>query len=335
MHVRRWSRHGGKDCEAHFSADTHRRRRKERHTLRKQHVHAMATPAAQSGQTPIGHTASNTLDATVPGPPKSQQRRQLHVHTRQGFEWDAQSCWMDSSLMAMFYPDPIYDVLYHQFAESQVKYNNIREVLMDIVKELREPDGHPTLHDLRSILAEQTPMTGDQKFAFQREHTFGYVFYFLQEIQKLFGIKSMRAIPPYGTQPRDLHVLEMERCGSKSQDTVQSCLARTYEGWSFVDTDVRHMFIELIDEDRYQVKPQETITFQGHTWQLCAMIVFDCSHFVTYVKQSGQWYLYDDTRALSHLQLQPHEFGRKYYTKGTCRYQYGVQNTFFFYVRGG
>jgi hypothetical protein len=300
-HQRQHQRQGGvqvKSCStAHLTKKKHLSRCRERHNFRSQHVDA-------------------------------------HVHTRQGFEWSAQSCWMDSSLMAMFYPDPMYNVLYDQFAQSNTKFNHIREVLVSIVKELREANGHPSLHSLRSILADETPMIGDQKYAFQREHELGYVFYFLQEIQKLFGVQCMRATPPYGATPRKLYVLEMERCGSAGQDTVQTCLNRTYSRWSFEDmADVRHMFIELIDEDRYTVQPQEEVQFQGYQWQLCSMIVFDCSHFVTYLKQNGGWWLYDDTRALSHMTLKPHTFGQQYYTKGSCRYQYGVQNTFFFYVR--
>ena len=256
-----------------------------------------------------------------------------------GFSWDAQSCWMDSSLMAMFYPDMMYNALYHQFEHSTKCKQNIKETLMQIVREIREDDIELSLHDFRNLLATETPMTGNQKKAFQRDNKFGYVFYFLMEIQKLFGVKCMTAKPPGTNQSSEpsepMYVLEMEKCHSGDSGTVSTCLEKTYKQWTFdpIPDDVKHMFIELLDENRYSVVPEETITFQGHTWILCSMIVFDCSHFVSYLKQGDQWYLYDDTRALSKLSMKPVKFGREYYHKGTCRFQYGVQNTFFFYAK--
>lgn len=245
---------------------------------------------------------------------------------------------MDSSLMAMFYPDAMFNVLYPQFVRATTaKYNRIKTTMLQIITEMRVRGGEPSLHGFRNLLATETPMKGDQKYAFQKEHEMGYVFYFLQEIQKLFSIPCIRARPPYGKRYKNLYVLEMETCGTDGSATVESCLAKTYRRWRFHpgSSKIRHMMIELLDENKHKVQPQERIQFQGVYWSLCSMVVFDCSHFVSYVKQGSQWYLYDDTRAMSHLELKPCEFGRNYYEKGGCRYQYGVQNTFFFYVVEG
>ena len=89
------------------------------------------------------------------------------------------------------------------------------------------------------------------------------------------------------------------------------------------------MVIEMIGKT---VKPEENIEFKGVKWSLCSMIVFDCSHFISYLKQGGKWYLYDDNRSLYHKTLQPYAFG-EYYQRGMCRFRYGIENTFFFYVR--
>lgn len=257
------------------------------------------------------------------------------AHTPYGLPWSAQSCWMDSSLMAMFYPDEMYNVLYPLFARNtDPKVAHIKSTLLQIVQEIRAPNGSPELHGLRSMLAQETPMKGDQKYAFQVESELGYVFYFLQEIQKLFGLPCARGRPRFYKRRKSLYVLEMEQCHGK-HNTVESCLNRTYRRWRFDHTpDVRHMMIELLDEEgKYSVQPQEVVRFQGYRWHLCSMVVFDCSHFVSYVKQAGQWYLYDDTRSLSHQELQPFAFNT-HYEKGSCRFRYGVENTFFFYVRG-
>lgn len=253
-----------------------------------------------------------------------------------GIPWDGQSCWMDSSLMALFFPDKLFRVLYPQFANKSVRgYARIKTTLLQIVDEMRADNGHPSLHEFRSMLTTDTAMRGDQKYAFQPVNSQGYVYYFLQELLKLFAVPCVRAKPPYGVRFRNLHVLEMETCGTDGSATVETCLAKTYRNWRFhpSSASVRHMIIELLDENRHRVQPQERIVFQGKHWELCSMVVFDCSHFVGYLKQDDTWYLFDDTRALSHLEMQSFEFNRGFYQKGMCKFQYGVENTFFFYVR--
>jgi hypothetical protein len=121
-------------------------------------------------------------------------------------------------------------------------------------------------------------------------------------------------------------ILEIEHCDTTTP--IEQCLAQNYINWE-IETDMTHLFIELVANT---VHPDEHIQFNGKKWELTSMVVFDCSHFISYLKQKDTWYLYDDTRSLAHISLTPYEFG-KFYTKGNgCRFQYGVQNTFFFYV---
>jgi hypothetical protein len=187
----------------------------------------------------------------------------------------------------------------------------------------------PHLHGLRTLLADQFLRTRDQKYAFQRENELGYVFYFLQEFLKLFDADCMRGVPPHYTVDRErkVYVMEVDACHG---EPFSECLARNYKGWTFADSFFKFMVIELVGKT---VQPEERITFEAAEWTLCSMIVFDCSHFISYLKQGEQWYLYDDNRSMSHKTLQPYEFGN-FYERGTCRFRYGVENTFFFYVRG-
>lgn len=251
-------------------------------------------------------------------------------HSPYGLQWDRQSCWMDASMMALFYPEAMYNVLHPMFEYNNNKrISEVRDVMCQTVREMRDPEGQPHLHGLRSLLTNFAH-TRDQKYAFQIENEMGYVFYFLQEILKLFNADCTRALSPYRKNYSKLYVMEMEFCNS---NTIEQCLESTYKDWTFDSNIAKYMIIELIDEEgKYSVQPQEHIGFLDYQWTLCSMIVFDCSHFVSYVKESGQWYLYDDTRSRSHQALDPYDFG-SYYNKGMCQFQYGKQNTFFFYTR--
>lgn len=233
-------------------------------------------------------------------------------------------------MMAMFYPEAMYNVLYPMFSSNtNYSISDVKKVMCQTISEMRDPQGQPHLHGLRSILTDFAN-TRDRKYAFQVENEMGYVFYFLQEILRLFDVDCTRALAPHRKNYSKLYVMEMEFCNSNS---VESCLASTYKNWVFDDNIARYMIVELIDEDgKYSVQPQEQIEFLDYQWTLCSMIVFDCSHFVSYVKENNQWYLYDDTRSLSHQTLDPYDFGT-FYNKGTCQFQYGKQNTFFFYTR--
>lgn len=251
-------------------------------------------------------------------------------HNPYGLQWDRQSCWMDASMMALFYPEQMYNIIYPAFASNaNTRVKDVRDTLCQIVSEMRSPQGAPHLHGLRSLLTNYAN-TRDQKYAFQTENQMGYVFYFLQELLRLFNVDCTRARSPYRKNYSKLYVMEMELCNNTS---VEQCLSSTYKNWTFDANIAKYMIIELIDEDgKYSVRPQESVQFVGYEWTLCSMIVFDCSHFVSYVKEDGKWFLYDDTRSLSHQPLDPCNFGN-YYKKGSCQFQYGKQNTFFFYTR--
>ena len=273
-------------------------------------------------------------------PNRSAQKRRTHKkagklvstlsHSPYGMQWDRQSCWMDASLMSLFYPDAMYNAIFPMIqSNTNNDLDEVKQTLLQTISELREPHGEPHLHGLRSMLADCI-QTRDQRYAFQVENQLGYVFYFIQELLKLFDVSCTRAIPPHGKNYKKLYVMEMEYCNN---NTVEQCLQSTYEKWNFHDDIAKYMIIELIDEDgKFSVKPQENIHFLDYDWTLSSMVVFDCSHFVSYVKEGEQWYLYDDTRSLSHQELDPYEFG-SFYSKGSCQFQYGKNNTFFFYTR--
>ena len=245
-----------------------------------------------------------------------------------GFEWNQESCWMDSSLMALFFPDEMYKVVFPMFERNRdEKLTEVRETLMTIVNEMRSSNQTaPQLHGLRTLLANHFLKTRDQKYAFQRENELGYVFYFLQEFMKLFQVDCVRVRNPSSSRVRKQYVMEVFGC---SGEPFSQCLRRNYRGARFNSNYLRFMVIEMIGKT---VKPEEYIEFKGVKWSLCSMIVFDCSHFISYLKQGGKWYLYDDNRSLYHKTLQPYSFG-EYYQRGMCQFRYGVENTFFFYVR--
>jgi len=253
-----------------------------------------------------------------------------HTHNHFGFKWDRQSCWMDASLMSLFYPDAMYSAIHPFFQQNNNRnIHDVKQTLLRVISEMRDPLAQPALHGLRSILAQHI-QTRDQEYAFQIENELGYVFYFLQELLKMFDANCMRAIEPGGVNYKKLFVMEMEFCNNNS---VEQCLRNTYKKWSFHDKIADYMIIELTDDDgQYSVRPQEWISFLDERWELCSMIVFDCSHFISYVKENHKWFLYDDTRSLSHKEFDMYDFGT-FYSNGSCRFQYGKNNTFFFYTR--
>ena len=246
-----------------------------------------------------------------------------------GFPWDRQSCWMDSSLMAMFYPDATYATIYPYIEKMNASpsMHDIMPALTQVISELRTPGIAPSLHGIRSLFAkhfaEKRSASEDQRDAFQVENELGYVFYFVQELLHVMGVPPVTM--SRGRSTRNQWILEIEKCGDDTP--LEECLQQNYAGWK-IKSDMTYLFIELVGDT---VKPQEFIQFNGKAWKLTSMVVFDCSHFISYLKQDGQWYLYDDTRSMSHIGLEPYKFGQSY-TKGSCRFQYGRENTFFFYV---
>jgi hypothetical protein len=304
-----------------------------RRALRLRYGRAPATPIAffQKGGKSTSRSSKHSKQT------RTRRRQALHqqgssfhpnANLSMGFEWNQESCWMDSSLMALFFPDEMYKVVFPMFARNRdEQLSEVRETLMTIVHEMRASNQTaPQLHGLRTLLANHFLKTRDQKYAFQRENELGYVFYFLQEFLKLFKVDCVRIRNPSSKRVRKQYVMEVFGC---SGEPFSQCLRRNYRRSRFDSNYLRFMVIEMIGKT---VKPEEYIEFKGVKWSLCSMIVFDCSHFISYLKQGGKWYLYDDNRSLSHKTLQPYSFG-EYYQRGICQFRYGVENTFFFYVR--
>ena len=123
-----------------------------------------------------------------------------------------------------------YNVLHPMFEYNNNKrISEVRDVMCQTVREMRDPEGQPHLHGLRSLLTNFAH-TRDQKYAFQIENEMGYLFYFLQEILKLFNADCTRALSPYRKNYSKLYVMEMEFCNS---NTVEQCLENTYKDWTF------------------------------------------------------------------------------------------------------
>ena len=242
-----------------------------------------------------------------------------------GFPWDSQSCWIDTSLMCMFFPNKMYNILYPLFCKNDnPKIDEIKTNLMHIVEELRNPGEVPTLHNLRTQLVGKIK-NHTQEDAFQPLGEQGYVFYFLQEFLRLFDLPAITGKSSRSSKFKKIYIMEVEQC---HEESISHCLQKNYSGWTFKPDSLNYMIIELIDRD---ARPEERITFQSKEWELTSMIVFDCSHFVSYLKQGDQWYLYDDNRSLMHTPLLPYSFGQHYH-HGSCSFEYGRKNTFFFYV---
>jgi len=249
-----------------------------------------------------------------------------------GFAWDRQSCWIDSSLMALFYPTQIYSVMnpYVEKASSTKRLTKIVNVLKSSIQEIRTPNISPSLHGLRRLFANQFASSNSaprvQKDAFQLENELGYVFYFIQELLHIMGVPPIVMYNNIDDSQQSQWILEVEHCNETT--LLESCLEQNYKNWYIEPESMTYLFIELISNT---VKPQEYIRFNDINWELTSMIVFDCSHFISYLKKNNSWYLYDDTRSLSHHGLMPYTFGN-FYSKGFCNFQYGKQNTFFFYI---
>ena len=254
-----------------------------------------------------------------------------------GLVWDRQSCWMDSSFMSLFFPDRMHAVMF-PYIKKCTRHNvaEAKQHVVSAVQQLRAPGKTSTLRALRQHLLEFQD-TEDQRSAFQPDNVFGYVFYFVQEFLRLFdfpplvarrvgkAVQVSQRLPHARRRNLKLYIVEVEFCKG---ETVEKCLEKNYRGWTFDRCTLRYLIIELIS---HNVKPQLTLEWQGVRWQLQSMIVFDCSHFVAYMRRNDIWYLHDDSRTLQKIPITEYEFG-DYYQRGMCHFQYGVKNTFFFYT---
>ena len=243
---------------------------------------------------------------------------------------------MDSSLMSLFFPDKMHRIMMPFLQKNgNAELRHIKSAVLDVATQIRTPGTVGHLHDLRNQLLRFNE-TEDQRNAFQPENKFGFVFYFLQEFLRLFEfpplvaqragkVRTASSLPHSHKKHLELYVVEVEYCRN---ETLQKCLEKNYRGWAFERDSLRYLIIELISHD---VSSQLTMRWQGVRWTLQSMIVFDCSHFVAYMRKDGAWYMHDDNRTFQQVPITEYEFG-DYYQRGMCHFEYGVKNTFFFYA---
>jgi hypothetical protein len=171
---------------------------------------------------------------------------------------------------------------------------------------------------------------------------YGYVYYFLVEFMKLFKIEPLLAdcASTPGRYMKE-HLLEVRADGRLR--TMGECLCDRYAKWVFDASTLRYLIVELLRSPSHSgatklqmadLEESGEMSWSGRTWSLQSMIVFDCSHFVAYVRKDGAWLLYDDTRSLDKQPLQAIKFG-EVYRSGACAFEYGRKNTFFFFVPDG
>ena len=151
-----------------------------------------------------------------------------------GLRWVGQSCWIDSTLMALFFPMGTYSFFYPYIlraGESKEK-----TLLLRIISNLREPEKESDIGELRSVLKNRSN-TKDQRLAFQEKNKYGYVFYFLQEFLKMFSVPPLAAVGH-----RDRYILEIQDCSG----SIVECLETTFEGWTWNFDSLRYLIIELV-----------------------------------------------------------------------------------------
>ena len=133
------------------------------------------------------------------------------------------------------------------------------------------------------------------------------------------------------------------------------CLRHSYRNhqWSYVP----NMFITEILTSSKPVVIDQTLSFADHTWSLESMIVFNCSHFVAYMRlHDNEWYIYDDVRSLHNKALNKVDLSHYLrldtddaetlntkldstsddtwcYAKNGCQFHPGVHNTFVVYIQ--
>lgn len=237
--------------------------------------------------------------------------------------------------MALFFPTRMHAIMMPYIMRCKKKsVASVKRNLLGIIDDMHHPGKIGDLGELRQQLL-QFHDTEDQRNAFQDENVFGYVFYFIQEFLRLFDVDPLVArrrgtsvlvskrLPHARRRNLRMYVVEVEFCKNA---TLEKCLQKNYCGWEFESPP--YLIIELIS---HNVEPQLQMRWQGVTWELQSMIVFDCSHFVAYLKHQDGWYLHDDSRTLQHIPMQEYDFG-DYYSRGMCQFEYGVKNTFFFFV---
>lgn len=246
-----------------------------------------------------------------------------------GLRWTEKSCWMDSSLMALFFSTST-NAYFSRFVENHnnEETNHIKNETLYLINSIQETNNQDVSVDsLRDHLNKYAMNKKDRKMitAFERSGNEGYVYYFLIEFLRLFNVPPLIGRPIVGTN-QEMYILELQDCGRSS---IEDCLNNSYRGWRWKQTQPY-----LIVESNTELSPQENILWNSSHYTLKSMIVFNCSHFVTYVRRQNVWYLYDGGRTYKDMPLQVTSFGGEFYSPSDhCPFIYGQTNTFFFYMQ--
>jgi len=238
-----------------------------------------------------------------------------------GLSWTKESCWVDSTLMSLFFPDDMF-TYFAPFVERYTENMELRQLLKTIIQNIRTPvETNPkhTIRNLRSILRSEVKGNLQRDRAFRPENEYGYVYYFIVEFLKLLHIP-----PSYG---RKSYIVSLRLCQHQS---IQQCLQKTSSITSDIN-DPPYLIIETYEHET--VFPSEYIKWCERIWKLQAMIVFDCSHFMTYLLKHNKWYIYDDTLSLENKPLRLRQTGEQYKKEGgMCQFNFNANNTFLFYI---
>jgi len=243
-----------------------------------------------------------------------------------GLQMSKKSCWIDSCMMALFFPDRMnqYFSPFVQSINAPPHLQSIQQETLSVISSLRQEKKVSSINTLRSLLHNYASQRNDYNLlrAFERENLEGYVFYYLVEFLKMFQVPPLRMVQTFVT--RDAHIIELEDCQGS---TIQECINQYFSEWSLL-TEPSYLIIEMVNSS---LVPLEQVLVSNQSMKLQSMIVYNCNHFITYVRKNQEWHLYDDFRTLNKKPLQVIEFG-DFYSVERCHFTYGKTNTFFFYI---
>lgn len=250
-----------------------------------------------------------------------------------GLKWTAQSCYIDSTLMALFFHRDMYAVFFPFLEHAQDVEESLRSHVIRIIRTMREPERVADIGDLRTELRAMTKPTQDHDRAFQKENKYGYVYYFLQEFLRLFSVPPLSGRSRVSQVPVRKHIVEITSCDYQEGCRIERFLREEFNAIEWDPLSLRYLIVEFSGDLQRALTPELTLQWESKTWKLYSMIVFDCSHFITYLLShvDSQWYVYDDGKSRSHTPLVPMPFGAVYRVD-SCQFRYGKENTFFFYL---
>lgn len=246
----------------------------------------------------------------------------MNPYTYFGLQLDKKSCWIDSCIMALFFPNKMKNY-FTDFIKSNNNQNisNIKNETLNVVSKIQKQNTIYNINNLRTLLNQYAQQQNNEELlqAFEKENEYGYVFYFLNEFLNLFEIPTIKI----NNKHTNTHIIELENCNG---NTIQACLNHFQNKKSIGDTP--YLIIEMTNSS---LIPMENIILNENNYTLQSMIVYNCLHFITYVNKNNKWLLYDDFRTLNGNPMKLVEFGEHY--TNTCKFAYGETNSFFFYIK--